>query len=251
MKQTFIYALLDPNTLQVRYIGKSNNPKMRMYRHVYDAIHDKSRTHKNNWVRSLVHKKQRPIMQVIECCDMAVWQEREKYYIAFYGKANLLNVKDGGDGTTTIFCSADRAAKISKALKGRPRSAEEVERIRLMNVGRKHTAEVNKQNSIRNSGERNANYGKPRSDATKDKIRKALLGQIISPETRDKIGAASCREVLQYNIDGIFIASYFSLILAEKNTGVKKGSISHCINGRMKLAGGYIWKRADQVNGTK
>jgi hypothetical protein len=39
---TFIYALCDPRTLEVRYVGKADNPYKRYCRHLID----KENTHK-------------------------------------------------------------------------------------------------------------------------------------------------------------------------------------------------------------
>ena len=35
-KTTFIYALYDPNTKMIRYIGKSNHPRIRYFHHIKD-----------------------------------------------------------------------------------------------------------------------------------------------------------------------------------------------------------------------
>lgn len=51
--------------------------------------------------------------------------------------------------------------------------------------------------------------------------------------------------VAQKTIDGDVINIFRSAVDAEKETGISKGSISHCINGRTKTAGGYIWEKLE------
>lgn len=48
-KTTFIYALSDPVTHLIRYVGKANNPQQRLYMH----LREKSGTHKDRWLKKL------------------------------------------------------------------------------------------------------------------------------------------------------------------------------------------------------
>lgn len=56
------------------------------------------------------------------------------------------------------------------------------------------------------------------------------------------------KPVLQYTLDGEFIAEYTSTREAERQTGVKQTNISSCCNEairkgyKVKSAGGYVWK---------
>ena len=53
----------------------------------------------------------------------------------------------------------------------------------------------------------------------------------------------SCfKKVLQFDVNGKFIAEWESLTLAAKQLSICKASISQCCNGNYKTAGGYIWK---------
>ena len=51
------------------------------------------------------------------------------------------------------------------------------------------------------------------------------------------------KPVLQYTKDGEFIAEYYSLAEAYRATGVSMSGISSCCNGRLKLAGGFLWRK--------
>ena len=96
MNTTFIYALCDPRTLEVRYVGKADNIYERLYKH----LHEKEVTHKAKWIQSLLNLGMLPIYQILEECDTSIWQQREKDWIAFEKKigCNLTNATIGGDG---------------------------------------------------------------------------------------------------------------------------------------------------------
>jgi hypothetical protein len=53
-----IYGLIDPNTKELRYIGKTKNLKDRIYNH-YKKEKLKPNTYKNNWLKSLLKLNQR------------------------------------------------------------------------------------------------------------------------------------------------------------------------------------------------
>ena len=58
--------------------------------------------------------------------------------------------------------------------------------------------------------------------------------------------------VFQYSLSNDFIAAYVSQTQAARQTGIRQGSISACLNGKQKQAGGFIWKKEDlrQMNTT-
>lgn len=91
-----IYALCDPDTAEVRYIGKANDPEKRLLGHIRDA--KVRQTPVYAWIRKLTAAGLAPEMVVIRrgCKD---WKAEERALIAA-GRAlglRLLNVADGGD----------------------------------------------------------------------------------------------------------------------------------------------------------
>lgn len=54
-------------------------------------------------------------------------------------------------------------------------------------------------------------------------------------------------EVVQYTIDGLFVAIYKSLTEAEKITGVSRKSIVPVCKGNRTQAGGFIWRYASDI----
>jgi hypothetical protein len=81
MESTFIYTLSDPITKEVRYIGKTNNPKRRLSAHVSRAIKENSNSHKNNWIRKILKEGNRPTIEVLEEVPVDNWEQHEVYWI--------------------------------------------------------------------------------------------------------------------------------------------------------------------------
>lgn len=100
--KTKIYVLKCPDTKEVRYVGKSNNPEQRLKAH-----NNKARdigTYKRNWINKLRVDGKKPIFEIIEEVDIAIWKEKEKYWINYYlaQGAKLVNsLNDIGKGLTS------------------------------------------------------------------------------------------------------------------------------------------------------
>jgi hypothetical protein len=95
MAKVFIYALIDPDTKQVRYIGKTINPKDRPSQH----IRDPKRTYKRNWLMTVLKRGKKPEFTILEEVDEREWQIAEKRWISLYRpQGNLTNMTEGGLG---------------------------------------------------------------------------------------------------------------------------------------------------------
>jgi len=95
----YIYALIDPRTNEVRYIGKSVTPEKRLIVHVC-TTHVDSNPRKLNWIKQLKEEGLRPTLLILEETTTELWPEREKYWIEFQRSLgnNLTNLADGGLG---------------------------------------------------------------------------------------------------------------------------------------------------------
>lgn len=89
-----IYSLSDPETGEIRYIGKANDPKKRLESHVWPG--KSAKTPVAQWCKSLRARGLRPIMRALE--EVEDWEAAEKRWIAQYrsGGARLLNLSAGG-----------------------------------------------------------------------------------------------------------------------------------------------------------
>lgn len=117
---TFIYALIDPSTQQIRYVGKSDDPKDRLRRHLGDGAN----IHKTRWIAKLKRQGLIPLLHILEEVPYSQWQEKERYWIAYYREqgCSLLNKTDGGDGLSGYEYTDEIRKKMSLRQMGRKRS---------------------------------------------------------------------------------------------------------------------------------
>lgn len=115
----FIYALTEPTTGAVRYVGWADDPKGRLSRHLLDH----SSTPKALWVRSLVEAGTRPGMVILEEVAKQFWADRERWWIAHFRTVlniPLLNMTTGGQGGYGPKHNAESRARIGTATSARP-----------------------------------------------------------------------------------------------------------------------------------
>ena len=55
-------------------------------------------------------------------------------------------------------------------------------------------------------------------------------------------------DIARFDLNGNFIDVFKSVSEASRQTGIGRGTISHCINQRTYTAGGYIWKKIEKCN---
>ena len=93
MKSVTIYGLYDHNS-QLRYVGKTNNPKKRLSNHASPGRQNIAPVAK--WARSMRKRGFQIIMKTLEVTEN--WETAERKWIKHYRKngINLLNVSEGG-----------------------------------------------------------------------------------------------------------------------------------------------------------
>lgn len=211
IKMTKIYKLLDPDTMEIRYIGKTIQPLWkRLSAHIVKAKRNRT-SHISCWIHSLVEQGKRPVIQLIEETDN--WIEREQFYISQY--PNLCNHSIGGEsGTLGYIMSAEHKLKISNSLKGISRPLDVRSKI--------------------SSSHKN----KVLSEVTKEKLRIVNLGKQQSVSSRIKRTKGS---IMQFDLDGNIIKEWYSLGQIQQETGFLKANISSCCHNRLKTAYGFKW----------
>ena len=150
---TFIYALSDPRTNAIRYVGKTDDIKSRRSGH----LTEKGDTYKARWIKQLKAAGLEPVMDVLEILagpDVHHWHEQERWWIAYlkFLGCRLTNSTTGGrhGGKLSIETrqkmsvsqkgrkfSFETRMKISAALKGVPLSIEHRSNIGAARKGRK------------------------------------------------------------------------------------------------------------------
>lgn len=99
---TFIYVLKCPFDGSVRYVGKGKSLKARLRQHISEARLGQIKSHKCDWIRSVLKRGGRPVIEVDEVVPHGrCWKEAERRRISLYrdAGANLTNGTDGGDGS--------------------------------------------------------------------------------------------------------------------------------------------------------
>ena len=181
----FIYALIDPRTNEIRYIGKTTNPEARMRRHLRQSELIKP-LHRAHWIKSLVDNGHVPVMRVLETVDAQHWQESERRWIAKYREegCRLVNMTPGGDGgMSPEWISDAMREKMSVSHIGKKRSVESRAKQSATMKGRKFL-------EITRARISQSNKGKGHDAAWRAQHSATMRGRKLSEEHRHKIGIA-------------------------------------------------------------
>jgi len=158
-----IYGLYDPETDELRYIGKTvSKLNVRLSQHITASKKGKI-NHLHCWIRSL---SKCPIIKPIEIVPYEQDSEAEIRIIAEYRTSgyNLVNESDGGEGQ-----------------KGYHHSEETKNKLRVLNIGRKMPPKS--EETLKRMSE--AQMGKHLTDEHKESIRQGVL----KPEVYEKVVA--------------------------------------------------------------
>ena len=216
--KTFIYALIDPITTHIKYIGKSDNPKNRFLRHINDT--HKNRSHKNSWLKYLLSMNLHPELFILDEIPKTEWQFWEQHYISLYKSYGykLTNMTIGGE-----------SGNINKE------SIIKMVQTRIKNNSYKKTEDQKQKMSIKYIGKNNPFFNKKHSQSSKDKIGKSAKGRC----------SKWCVEI---NTNGN-IKLWDEMSKAAKYYNINISTISKCCKGnyRNKTAVGKKW---EYVNNT-
>lgn len=208
----FIYALHDPDTYEIRYIGQTicKKPEKRFQQHIC-AAKKGSRAYSGRWINSLLKRDKRPIFNILSAAKDRVELNNLETQLIKTLKENgirLTNANDGGQFTGKKgWKHTDEAKKkIAAAVRGRDVSEETRERMSKSRIGIQYSEETKKR-----IGE--AGIGRVHSKETiekrvaatkitmqdpdvKKKNSEARMGHAVSNKTRAKISEANKGRVL-------------------------------------------------------
>lgn len=177
-RDVHIYVLKHPDTLEIRYVGKTvRSLNRRLGNHIANAKGNKHNKHLSNWILKLLQEGKRPIIALLETCSCNNWQEREQYWISQF--PNLINLTKGGDGCLGFVHNETAKEKIRQAKLGTKHSAEFKEamskRLKGVPLSKEHKSKIG-----------NSNRGKKASDETKRKLSESHKGIPQSEESKRK-----------------------------------------------------------------
>ena len=165
-KQFYVYVhryASGPKQGEVFYVGKGKG-----YR-------SHSKIGRNTHWHNIVNKHGYDINIVARFNNEQCALSFERAFIALYGRENLCNMTDGGEGTSGNPCSNERKENIRKALIGRkkpPHTDEHKKKISESCRGRNHSDEHKKRISESHIGKIQC----PHNDETKQKISRKVSG---------------------------------------------------------------------------
>jgi predicted GIY-YIG superfamily endonuclease len=134
-EETLIYVLKDPDTNEIRYVGKTINLRKRYNIHTSKKTQEKIKTYVSYWLLTLLNNNKKPILEIIERCTKKDWVEREIYWIDYYKNLipNLCNISKGGEGGNGNTWTEAQKLKQSEILKGRKLTEEHKRNISINN----------------------------------------------------------------------------------------------------------------------
>ena len=118
----YIYGLKCPHSGQVRYIGKSTKPSVRLYGHLGAAVRGEYNHHTARWLRKLIAAGARPELVILHTvAEGERWQDAERAAIAAALESGnkLTNATAGGEGLDYINQEDDARYRrnLSRSLK--------------------------------------------------------------------------------------------------------------------------------------
>jgi DNA-binding transcriptional ArsR family regulator len=221
-----IYALTDPHTDEVRYIGQTTKTDWRAYceRHFKKATRGCHQgRYVSSWLRTL--DRQPGIHLVCECASKVELDEAEDYYIKRCWRFGFRLTNSKGGGSKSGKHSPEARAKMGDT-----------------NRGRKHTAETRRHM-------REARLGKTLSDETRARISAALRGRKLSVEHCAKISAlhrgkklsAETRAKLSAAHRGKPLSPEHRAAIGEGKRGKTRGP--HTAEARANISAGNLTRR--------
>lgn len=175
-----IYALIDPRTKLIRYVGKARDPIGRLGRH-HSASRNGTTIPVCRWIAELVSLGLKPTLHVIEICEGDGCAE-EIFHIrlARQDGLQLLNATDGGKGIRGHRHTDETKRKISAAHMGKAITPETRALMSAAHMGRKPSPETIKKTA-------DALRGRKQSPEVVEARRQRLLGRKRSPESVAKM----------------------------------------------------------------
>lgn len=281
-KTTFIYTLStkeEPNN--IRYIGKTDNPKDRIERHT-QPYYLKEGTYKANWLKSELKKGNTPMLNIIDEVYHDNWQFWESYWIEQF-KAwgfRLTNSTNGGEGLRLTKDIIDRRNntrmsnteirlkedfdyyKIKKEnnvwagericnhcssiIKYKKENRADLMKTIKRAVGENRMCDNCWSENVIFCGSNGFGIGdsNPNFNGNKGEDN-PFYGKLHSQETIQLIKQKSkSKKILQLDLQGNIINEFDSIRSAERKTEIHRAHISKCCNNKTNhnTAGGFKWK---------
>jgi hypothetical protein len=266
MKEYYVYALLDSTKKGIYeygddlyfeyepfYIGKGIKDRIKT------TLYSKEGAFKNNKIKKITRNGGTVIViKLFENLENEESYTLESLIIKKIGRRDLkigplVNKTDGGDGRRNPITTEETKRKISKTKKEQalsiPHTTETKKFLREINKGEKnpmwgktHSDEIKETQSLRVSGLNHPMYGKKHNIETIDKIKKSRNSAIDQEKMNELSRLINSKSVIQYTLDGEFVAEYSSIKEASEKTGLSESLIGKTCRGVVKNPRKFIFK---------
>jgi len=260
----YIYTLSDPETNDIKYVGKTNNTSRRFKKHTSKSTLLNENTIKSKWILSLMDRGFLPIFEVLDNGDDNVINDLEIYWISQLKSwgYKLNNMTDGGDGFKGNNNSQKRSEYSRFLIKMNNKSRKDIIQFDLDNNFINHHLSAH-------DAERETGFHRPhisgcckglkgydtchgyyfryvdnyficnKSNKIKDMNKINIIINDIKNNRynpikikKKSIKSLTLLKVIEYDINGLVIDIYESTKLASIKTGISIGLISHCCRNK-------------------
>lgn len=214
VEKVYIYALCEPDTSEIRYIGKTKNLQRRFRGHLSDSVRLKNYK-LYSWIAGLREHGKRPLMIVIEEVSEEDWRDRERFHIKEsrdkFGD-RILNVLDGGN---CVAFTEEIRNKMRLAAKNRPPSTPK---------GFKHTEESRAHMSV--GQKKRTIWPTPKhTEQSKGRLRARTIEYFRKRDHLTENDVRNIRDLMcNYQYAAKAISEEFSIPL-HKAGGIKRGTV--------------------------
>lgn len=230
-----IYGLVDPETHQLRYVGKSCQGLKRARAHAYPGYLSRDKSYCGNWIRSLLSKGLRYKIVVFQAFDDAdILFDAERFWISYFRSIghSLTNLTNGGEGASGRKVSNETRAKMrlanlgNKNALGKKQELSASQRETLAERARVRSADISVRAKISSTLAGRSNG--PCKEETKEKISAKLKGRPGNPGSGRPRG--STEKIIQ-DPDGNL---YYGLKAAADKFGITPSHLTHVLKGRRR-----------------
>lgn len=219
---TYIYVLIDPRDNEVRYVGKTSNPKYRLSGHISECKKESTKHYRARWIRSLLKDNIKPIIKFIKACPLNDFEKFETEYIKIFKSDKLTNSDETGQGNSCRIKEViDRMSK--------PKS-------RIVYQYDLDGRFINEYKSVRDAGRSLGIYHSHISRCCNGEYKhtqgfifrydKTLVDKVESPNAVRKI-------VIELNHNDEEIGRWLSIMDCSRDTKLDHGNISRVCNGKL------------------
>lgn len=224
----YIYRHIRTDKNEPFYIGIGTKAKRKhnSFHSEYRRAFEQDRKESSIW-NNIVAKTDYEVEIILESNDYEFIKKKEIEFVSLYGRINkntgcLANMTDGGDGFIGYTPSQEKIDKHKLFMTGRKQSDSEKQKRNESRKGYVHSEETKFKMSESHKGKK----------TDKEHLEKLWKGQMI----------ANSKPINQYDLQGNFIKEWQSATIAAKEINLHPTSIRHCVQGKTKTSGGYIWK---------